>query len=187
MRGPEMMIRRPPMGLKHISGSRPRRDGFFRGLQSDSGAQCLLRLSCQPDRQYLLHERAHDVYYGLLHSPSALKIRAKRPWLLPGIGNAQSLGKRLQELPPDGRVAFDQRAKFPKRQRVTNQVARSRHGSRARAAVDQRNLAEIVARAERGDLHTFARDDSFAGVDEKKGCASRALDDDRFALGEAAL
>src|SRR5258706_1506543 len=61
---------------------------------------------------------------------------------------AQPLRQRLQDLPRDGAIPFHQRAELPEREPVANQVGRSGHGSGAGAAVDQGDLAEVVARAD---------------------------------------
>src|SRR6185369_1559826 len=91
---------------------------------------------------------------------------------------------RLEELPSDGPVPFDQRAELPEREPVANQVGHSGHRGRARATVDQGNLAKVVARAEGGEMDAFAGDRCFPGVDEEEGGASGSFHDDRFALLE---
>ena len=66
------------------------------------------------------------------------------------------LRERLQELPSDGPVPFDKRAEFPEREPVAHQIGRSGDGRRTRPAVDQGDLTEILARAEGGEVDTFA-------------------------------
>src|SRR5579862_4596915 len=103
------------------------------------------------------------------------------------VNGAQPLRQGLQQLPGDGTVPFDQRAKLPERQPVTHQIGRGSHRRHAGTAVDQGDLAEVVSRAEGGDGGAFARDRRLAGVDEEEGGTPGALDDNRLALREAAL
>src|SRR5215208_5869112 len=99
----------------------------------------------------------------------------------------QSLRKRLQELPSNGRVPFDEWTKLPEREPETNEIGGSSHCGRPGAAVDQGDFAEIVARAKRGKVNTFARDLGLPGIDEKEGGTPRTLHNDGLALFEGTL
>src|SRR5215212_4481670 len=99
----------------------------------------------------------------------------------------QSLRKRLQELPSNGRVPFDEWAKLPEREPETNEIGGSSHCGRPGTAVDQRDFAEIVAGAKRGKVNTFARDPGLPGIDEKEGSTPRTLHNDGLALFEGTL
>src|SRR5262245_30200686 len=99
-------------------------------------------------------------------------------------GGPQPLRQRLEQLPSNGPVPFNERAELPEREPVANQVRRSGYRSRAGATVDQGDFAEVVARAEGGGLDSFARDCGFPGVDEEEGGAARAFHDDGLALFE---
>src|SRR5262249_47654979 len=105
-------------------------------------------------------------------------------WGLAAIGRAQPRGKRLQELPPNGPIPLDERAEFPERDPVTNQIRGCRHRGGAGAAVDQGSLTEVVTRAEGGELYAFAGNRGLSGVDQEKGGASGAFHDHGLALGE---
>src|SRR5439155_8896027 len=72
-------------------------------------------------------------------------------------GGAQPFRQCLKELPGDGAIPFNQRAELPEGEPVANQIRRSGDRGRAGAAVDQGELAEVIARAEGGDLDAFAR------------------------------
>ena len=76
--------------------------------------------------------------------------------LFAGAHLSQPLRHRLQELPGDRPVLFDERAELPESESVANKVGRGDDRGRTRSAVDQSNLAEIVARTERGNLDTSA-------------------------------
>jgi hypothetical protein len=69
---------------------------------------------------------------------------------------AQLFRERLQQLPSDSSVAFDKRAELPECEPIANQVGCSGDCRRARTAVNQGNLAEIIAGAESGQLDAFA-------------------------------
>ena len=74
-----------------------------------------------------------------------------------------------------------------KGQSIADEIGCRGHRGRARSAIDQRDLAEIIAGTERGELDALARDLGFARIDEEEGGGARAFHDDGFALGEAAL
>src|SRR5208283_366756 len=79
------------------------------------------------------------------------------------------------------------RAELPECEPVTNQVSCSGYGGRARPAVDQGDLAEVVARAECGDVNAFARDRGLPGVDDEEGGAPGALHNHGLALLEGSF
>ena len=95
---------------------------------------------------------------------------------------AQLLRERLQEPPSDGSVSFDKRTEFPEREPVANQVGFGGYRGRTRAAVDQGDLAEMLARAERREVDAFARNFCLSGGYDEEGGAPRAFHDDSFAL-----
>ena len=71
---------------------------------------------------------------------------------------AEAAGERLQERPGDLRMLLDERPELPGRQPVAEEVGRGDDRGRADAVVDQRDLAEVVARAERGTVLAADRD-----------------------------
>src|SRR6266852_4455521 len=83
----------------------------------------------------------------------------------------QLLRERLQKLPSNSSVPFDKRAELPERESIANQVGCSGYGGRAGTAVDQRDLAEVVAGAESGEFDAFARDLGLPRVDNEEGGA----------------
>src|SRR5262245_50119631 len=102
-------------------------------------------------------------------------------------GCAQTLCQRLQELPGDCSVPLDQRTELPKGEPVADQVGRSGNRGGAGAAVDQRDLTEVIARAEGGEFDALARDPGLPGVDEEEGGTTGTLHDHSLALREAAF
>ena len=100
---------------------------------------------------------------------------------------AQALGERLQQFPPDGRVSLHERAELPERQAVADELGRRRDRGGACPLVDERDLAEVVARARsRRSLPptvTIASPDSMT----KNAAPPDTLLGDRLARGEAAL
>src|SRR5918996_4709777 len=103
------------------------------------------------------------------------------------LGLAQPPGERLQERPRDLGMLFDERPELPDREPVAAQVGRCHDRRRARALVDERDLAEVVAWPEsRAYLAADANGRVPVGDDEEAGPA-RALARDRRAFGEGAL
>jgi hypothetical protein len=61
---------------------------------------------------------------------------------------AQLLRQGLQQAPSDGSVPFDQRAEFPESEPVADQVGGGGYRGRTGPAIDQGDLAEVLAWAE---------------------------------------
>src|SRR5215204_3485454 len=99
----------------------------------------------------------------------------------------QPFRQDLEELPTNAAVPFDERAEFPEGESVADQVGDRRHRGRARASIDQGYFPEVIARTERGELHTFARNPCLSGIDQEEGGAAGSLHDHSFVLCEAAL
>jgi hypothetical protein len=68
------------------------------------------------------------------------------------LGVPQPLRKRLQQLPADRRVPLDEQAEVPERDPPAEQIAGRSDRGRARTLVDERDLAEVVARLQRRAL-----------------------------------
>src|SRR5512146_1292867 len=115
---------------------------------------------------------------------SALRARPRARRLF---GGAHAPRQRLQQLPRDRAVALHQRPELPVREAIAHQVRARHYRRRAGTSVDQRDLAEMVARAEHVDWHAAAGDRGLAGVDDVEGRGAGALADHRLALGESAL
>src|SRR5579859_249916 len=103
------------------------------------------------------------------------------------LGLAQVLRQRLQELPADDAVSLDQRAELPEREPVADEVFRRGDRRDARSLVDQRDLAEVVARPQRRPQLPTDCDADLARLDDVEGGPARAFLDHRLTLGEAAL
>src|SRR5439155_16919007 len=104
-----------------------------------------------------------------------------------GLCFAEALGHRLQEGPGDAGVGLDERAEVPERQPVAVEVALGAHRRRAGAHVDQRDVAEVVARAEAPALVAADRHDGFAALDHEEPRAALALAGDGLARVERPL
>src|SRR5262245_6759268 len=98
------------------------------------------------------------------------------------VGSAEALREGLQKFPGDGAVSFYERAEFPESQPIAHEVSGSGHGGGARAAVNQSDFAEVIARTKRSDLDAFVGDGGTAGIDEEEGRAARAFHDDGFSF-----
>ncbi len=85
------------------------------------------------------------------------------------------------------RVILYERAKLPRGHAVAEEVCRGRDRGRAHAVVDERDLAEVVSRAERRSLLAPHADSRVALCDDEEAGAGRALGRHLRALGEAAL
>src|SRR5262249_24906069 len=107
------------------------------------------------------------------------------PLLFP-FGSPQPFCKRLKELPCDSTIPFDQREELPEGEPVAKQVRGSNHRGRARAAVNEGDLTEMIARPQFAYLSAFAGDGRFPGFDKEEGRGSGTLHDDGLALGEGA-
>src|SRR5262245_44658972 len=97
-----------------------------------------------------IHEHSqgwHPRIIGACQSADLLGIRRR---------SAQASSQCLQQLPCDGAVSLDQRTELPERQAVAYEVRRGCHGGGPRSAVDQRELAEIIAGSERRELNALA-------------------------------
>src|SRR4029079_1647956 len=81
---------------------------------------------------------------------------------------AELLCQRLQKPPSDGAVSFDQRTEFPESKSVADEVGCGGDGCRTGAAVDQGDLAEMLARAEGSEVDALARDVCLAGSDDEE-------------------
>src|SRR4051794_28326292 len=82
-----------------------------------------------------------DQIDGYLPSRATKGRSAANSW----IGGAQPFCQYLQQLPSDRGVPFDQRAELPEGEPVAHQVGRRGHRGRAGSAIDQGELAEMVA------------------------------------------
>ena len=78
---------------------------------------------------------------GSARADSGLRMRLAR------LGGGEAVGHRLEQLPGDLRPRLDERPEDEDRQPVRLEVGERRHGRGARAAVDERDLAERGARA----------------------------------------
>src|SRR5216684_490049 len=119
--------------------------------------------------------------------PLATAISRLGDFLSGADGGTQLLRQRLQQFPSDGSVPFDKRAELPEREPMADQVGSRGYGGRAGTAVDQGDLAEVVARAEGGEFDAFARDHGLPGIDDEEGGAPGAFHDDGLALRETAF
>src|SRR6185295_147319 len=86
---------------------------------------------------------------------------------------AQPLRQRLQELPSNGSISFDQRTELPEGEPIAYEIGRSGHRGRSRPAVDQGDFAEVITRTESSEVDAFARDRGLSGIDKKEGSAPR--------------
>src|SRR5438093_6069529 len=93
----------------------------------------------------------------------------------------------LEQAPGDLAVPLDERPELPRRQTPALQVGRRDHGRRSNAFVDQRDLAEVVAGAERAPLLAADGDVRLARLDDEEADAAGALLGDRLALRERAV
>src|SRR5688572_25630891 len=84
---------------------------------------------------------------------------------------AQPLRERLQELPSDRSVPFDKWAELPESKPIANQLRCRGDSGRTRPAVDQRDLAEIIAGTEGRNVDAFARHPGLPGIDDEEGGA----------------
>src|SRR4051794_8555168 len=100
---------------------------------------------------------------------------------------AQSRGEGLEQRPGALRVFLDEGPDLPGGHPAAAQVGRGRNGRRPGALVDQRDLAEMVAGADRS--HDLPADGhgGLAVLDQEEADPAAALRGDRLALGEAAL
>ncbi len=103
------------------------------------------------------------------------------------VGLAQLVRERLDELPRDPRVGLDDGAELPERHRVGGQIRICGDRCRARALVDQRDLAEVVAWAERAALLAADGHLGRALADDEEAGAALALRRDRVAGGVMSL
>ena len=106
---------------------------------------------------------------------------------LPRVGFAQLVRECLDELPRDAGVGLDDRAELPERHRVGLHVRVGGDGCRARALVDQRDLAEVVAGAERGPVLAVHGDLRVPLADDEEAGAALTFARDRVAGGVVPL
>src|SRR3954454_10860483 len=127
-----------------------------------------------------------------MRESQATRARKHRPdrmksGLSSGLRLAQALNHELQELPADRSVLHDQRAEVPVGQPVAVEVRGGGDRRGPRTFVDQRDLSEVLARA---DLRARLPADGHGGlarVDQVEGRAARALLRHDLALLKAAL
>ncbi len=100
---------------------------------------------------------------------------------------AEPPGEGLQQVPRDRRVLLDERPELPIGEPVAHEVGRRGDRRRARAVVDQRDLAEVVARGEAGEFAVARRDRGLARLDDEERGATGALPRDRLTRIEAPL
>ena len=84
-------------------------------------------------------------------------------------------------------VLLHERPELPVGEPVADELAGGGDRRRARALVDERDLAEVVARRQRRALPAADRDRRLARLDHEERRAARALLGDRLARGEATL
>src|SRR6266516_3811330 len=94
---------------------------------------------------------------------------------------------RLEQRPGDRGVLLDQRAELPRRQAVAPAVGGRGDRRRAGAAVDEGNLAEVVAGAERAALLPVDGDASLTGLEHEEADTARTLVGQLLPLAEGAL
>src|SRR2546423_12303680 len=94
---------------------------------------------------------------------------------------------RLEQRPSDRRVLLHQRAELPRREAVAPAVAGRGDRRRAGAAVDEGDLAEVVAGAERAALLAVDGHGGLAGLDYEEADAARAFVGQLLPFGERAL
>jgi pyruvate dehydrogenase E1 component beta subunit len=99
---------------------------------------------------------------------------------------AQHLRHPLQQLPADHPVCLHERAEIPVGEPVTGELARGGDRGRARALVEQGDLAEVVAGLQRSAPLAADRHRGLTRLDHKEGGPARAFLDDRLTFGEAA-
>src|SRR5438093_13640065 len=90
-------------------------------------------------------------------------------------------------MPRDRGVRLDERPELPGGHPVAAELAVRRDGGRAGALVDQRDLAEVVARAERAALLAALADLGLSGLDHEEPDAAVALARDLLAGRERPL
>ena len=88
---------------------------------------------------------------------------------------AELLRERLEQLPADRRVALDERAEVPEGEAPADQLARGGDRGRARALVDQGDLAEVVAGPERRARLAADRDRGLTRLDHEERRPAGAL------------
>src|SRR6476646_3685618 len=97
------------------------------------------------------------------------------------------MGHRDEQRPGDRGVLLDERTELPRRQAVAPDVRLRGDRGRSGALVDQRDLAEEVARAERPPLLAADGHDGFAVLDDEEPDAAAALVRDGLARAERAV
>src|SRR4051794_7421389 len=106
---------------------------------------------------------------------------------LMGLSPAKALGEDLEKLPGNVGPRLDERPEAPDRQRIRHHRRRRRHRCRPGGLVDERDLAERRARAERADglaLHGHCR---LTALDDEEVEPVHALCRDGGSLGEMPL
>src|SRR5206468_12539473 len=88
---------------------------------------------------------------------------------------AELFGHRLEELPGDLRIALDERAEVPRRHAVAVQVARRGDRGSAIRSRQERDLAEVVARADLPALLAVDADLRRAALDDEETRTACAL------------
>src|SRR3954454_12028083 len=101
-----------------------------------------------------------------------------------GLGGAELLGDRLDELPADLAVRDHERTELPEGEAVADEIGRGRDRRRAHAFVDEGDLAEVVAWAEARACRAAHRDRRVARLDQEERGPVGALLDDGLARGE---
>src|SRR4051794_11846232 len=100
---------------------------------------------------------------------------------------AQASGERLQQRPGDGGGVLHEALEVPRRHAEAAQLRVGGDGGRALVAVEQRHLAEVVARAQRADDAVADAHERLALDDDEEADAAASLDDDLLAGGERPL
>src|SRR4029453_11903430 len=92
-----------------------------------------------------------------------------------------------EQRPRGGGVALDERPEVPEREAVALEVGRGLDRGAALAAVDDGDVAEVVAWPEAGDLVAVDDHEGLTALHHVEPGAALALADDRFAFGEGVL
>jgi hypothetical protein len=98
-----------------------------------------------------------------------------------------AIAVQLQQLPADRGVLLHERAELPEGEPKADEIGGGGDGRRARALVDQGDLAEVVAWLERPPLPAADRDPRLPGVDQEERGGARPLLDDRLTFREPPL
>src|SRR5687768_246610 len=91
------------------------------------------------------------------------------------LGGTELLCDRLDELPSNLAVRDHERPELPQREPITDEIGYGCDRRGAHAFVDERDLAEVVARPEARPLGAAYGDLRLARLDQEKRCSVGAL------------